>query len=140
MILGERNVVIEFHEGHIIAEHLIEYKKKQASHKEYSASLNFLVDLRFAKFTGRADKVRKYVDFLANHRNVVGARKVALVADSPDPVVMGTLYQNMQSSLPQDLKIFASIENALRWLDLDMSTASVLRILQELRTKREGKL
>jgi hypothetical protein len=135
VILSEKNLIIEFHDGLIIAELLIEYKKKQASHKDYSPDRNFLVDLRFAEFTKRADKVQKYVDYLSNHSEIAGVRNVALIADSPDPVVMGKLYQYMQSSLPQNLQIFATMENAIRWLDLDISAKTAFEILDELRTQ-----
>lgn len=133
IILPEKNLIIEFHDGLIIAELLIEYKKKQATHQDYSPNRNFLVDLRFAEFTRRADKVQKYVNYLSNHNEIAGARNVALLADRPDPVVMGTLYQNMQSSLPQNLQIFATMENAIRWLELDISAKIAFEILDELR-------
>lgn len=133
IILPEKNLIIEFHDGLIIAELLIEYKKKQATHQDYSPNRNFLVDLRFAEFTRRADKVQKYVNYLSNHNEIAGARNVALLADRPDPVVMGTLYQNMQSTLPQNLQIFATMENAIRWLELDISAKIAFEILDELR-------
>jgi hypothetical protein len=116
---------------------LIEYKKNQATHKDYSPNRNFLVDLRFAEFTQRVDKVRKYVNYLSNSE-IAGVRYVALLADKPDPVVMGTLYQYMQSSLPQNLQIFAAMENVIRWLNLDISAKTASEILEELRKNLDG--
>lgn len=137
IILPEKNLIIEFHDGLIKAEQLIEYKKNQATHTDYSPNRNFLVDLRFAEFTQRVDKVRKYVNYLSNSE-IAGVRNVALLADKPDPVVMGTLYQYMQSSLPQNLKIFTAMENAIRWLNLDISAKTAFEILEELRKNSDG--
>jgi len=134
VILSEKNLIIEFHDGTILAEFLITYKKKQALHKEFSPHHNLLVDLRYAKFTKRVDKVQKYVNFLEHHHEIAGTRNVALLADSPDPVVMSTLYQSMQSNLPQNLKIFASLENAIQWLGADIRVEKVNTILEILRS------
>ena len=68
IILPEKNLIIEFHEDLIIAELLIEYKKKQATHEDYSPNRNFRVDLSFAEFTRRPEKVQKYVNFLSDHK------------------------------------------------------------------------
>lgn len=132
-IFPERNLIIEFHDGLIRVEELIAFKKHQAAHPDYSPNRNMLADLRFAKFTQRSKKVQKYVNFLSDHKDIAGVRNVALLADSPDPVVMGTLYKFMQRDLPQNLQIFAKMENAITWLKLDILPETVFAILDELR-------
>lgn len=137
LVLPEKKLIIEYHQGLIIIDALIEYKKQQAAHPDFSPNYDILVDLTKTVFSRKPKNIEKYIDYLSKHTEIAGLRKVALLADGPDSVVIATLYQQMHGKLKQEPRIFSTLEIALDWLRCDITAENVSGILDTLRMSSE---
>jgi hypothetical protein len=137
LVMPERKLIVEYHQGIIIIDTLIEYKKRQAAHPDFSPNYDILVDLTKTIFSRKPKNIERYINYLFEHEEVAGVRKVALFVDGPDSVVIATLYQQMHGKLNQVPQIFSTLEIALDWLRSDMTVEDVSGILDSLRLSPE---
>jgi len=133
-ILLNHNLVIEFHSGILTALNYIEFKKKLLNDSLFKADLNHLIDFKNVKFNTNPTDISDFVDFLKSRTQFLGNRKVAFVTNTPNQVVSTTIYKLTQGNLNQEVEIFSTEENALKWLNIPNSVIKdVLKIIKKLK-------
>jgi hypothetical protein len=133
-ILLNHNLVIEFHSGILTALNYIEFKKKLLNDSLFKADLNHLIDFKNVKFNTNPTDISDFVDFLKSRTQFLGNRKVAFVTNTPNQVVSTTIYKLTQGNLNQEVEIFSTEENALKWLNIPNSVIKdVLKIINKLK-------
>ena len=133
-ILLNHNLVIEFHSGILTALNYIEFKKKLLNDSLFKADLNHLIDFKNVKFNTNPTDISDFVDFLKSRTQFLGNRKVAFVTNTPNQVVSTTIYKLTQGNLNQEVEIFSTEENAVKWLNIPNSVIKdVLKIINKLK-------
>jgi len=133
-ILLNHNLVIELHSGILTALNYIEFKKKLLNDSLFKADLNHLIDFKNVKFNTNPTDISDFVDFLKSRTQFLGNRKVAFVTNTPNQVVSTTIYKLTQGNLNQEVEIFSTEENALKWLNIPNSVIKdVLKIINKLK-------
>lgn len=120
-ILSEYNLVLEFHSGILTAENYIEFKKDLINNEHFKANLNHFIHFKNVKFDTNPKDISEFIDFLKGKSQSLGNRKIAFVTNTPNQVVSTTIYKLMQENLNQQVEIFSTEENALKWLNIPNS-------------------
>lgn len=133
-ILPDKNLLIELYEGIINPKVFIKYKIAQSKDKNFNPDLNILVDFGNSRIHSvKPAHLQIYTDFLRDHPELVGLRRIALWAHNPHQMVVAVLYKKKQSGLKQHIQIFSNLDYAVDWLNLDISLSEVESILDELK-------
>ncbi len=115
-IYSEYNLIAEFHSGTLNLESYLQFKKDLFSHKEFKSGMNYYINLKKVNFTIPTEDIQKFAEFNNKRPSFLKRRKIALVTDTPNQVVSTTIYKTLLNKKNQDIKIFSTNENALRWL------------------------
>jgi hypothetical protein len=117
-IIPELKVAVEYYEGQISLNDIIEFELSEMENSEYRPTLNFVADFRNAELIAAESDVKKFVDFLKKTEGIIDQRKVALVTDTPNQVVLTTLYALYTSDMPVKNKVFSTLDAAMKWLEI----------------------
>jgi hypothetical protein len=133
-IIPELQVAVEYYEGQLSLNDIIEFELREMENSEYSPKLNFIADFRNAELIASEGDVKKFIDFLKKTKGIVDQRKVALVTETPNQVVLTTLYALYTSDMPVKNKVFSTLDAAMKWLEIkEESHKIILKSLEELR-------
>ncbi len=135
-ILSENNLVLEFHSGILTAENYIEFKKDLINNKNFKANLNHFIHFKNVKFDTTPNDISQFINFLKSRSQSLGKRKIAFITNTPNQVVSTTIYKLMLEDLTQQVEIFSTEENALKWLNIsDSGRNEVLEIIKTFKKK-----
>lgn len=126
-ILTEIPVIVEYYEGLITLNDLIEFEIREMNDENYSPDLNTITDLRNAKLSALDYEVNEFVNFLKQTKGIVGNRKVAIITNTPDQVAITSLYSMYTKDLPIKNEVFSTIEAAISWLGLPVSLFKLIK-------------
>jgi hypothetical protein len=133
-IISELQLAVEYYEGQISLNDVIAFELSEMKNSEYSPMLNFIADFRNAELTASESDVKEFVDFLKKTEGIIDNRKVALVTDTPNQVVLKTLYALYTSDTPVKIKVFSTLDAAMKWLEVKEKDHSLIfQTLEELK-------
>lgn len=115
-ILPNYKLVLEFHKGILKTDTYIEFKKLLALDPLFEANLNYLIHFKQVTFKTSSEDIEKFVAFMSSKKDVLGKRRVAFITNTPNQVVSTTIYKYLQSSLMQEVEIFSTTQEAIKWL------------------------
>jgi hypothetical protein len=129
IILPDLKLIIELFSNSTTINDAIELKKLEIKDVNYDASFNFIVlfiniDLRSTDIT--EIEIKKYVESIKSDKQIIGNRKSAIIAEKPNQVVLGTLYEMIAKELPMNFKIFSTIQAAMFWIGLSSEYESIV--------------
>ena len=117
IILPELKLIIEYFAGPIDAECVLSEKKRMINDPLFDQSYNILDDFRDAVMDYSSEGTKKIIEWIARNHNF--PRRAAHLTNSPDQVVATTLFDHLKTpKLLIDLKIFSTIEEAIKWVRL----------------------
>lgn len=119
-VYPEEKLVLEYQGGVVNGQDLINYKKRMADDSSFSSSFNVLVDIRDSIYKEKLSGVANYVSFLKTRPDIAGNRKVAVLTNRTNQVVIAFMYQNMQQDLKQIVEVFSTLEAIKNWLNIKM--------------------
>jgi len=125
-ILKGLKLRIELFSGKIFYHDLINLINSEFQDKDYDPALNTLVVLSNAKFSLSHQEIDQFVCDYKNNNNYIGYRKVAILTNTPNQVVISTLYDNAINNLPMSQKIVSTMEAALHWLGISLKHEQVI--------------
>lgn len=135
-ILPNHNLIIEYYSGDIDFVSFMNFKKKLILEPLFTPNLNILIHFKNATFKMTDEEINKYIHFSETDIKVIGKRKIALITETPNQVVVSTLFKMIQRIKSKSVEIFSTKEAALRWLNIkDLSTTEVTLILNNLHNK-----
>lgn len=132
-IVTQLKIIIEYYEGELNLEPLIEFKKRQAADKNYSPHYDIIADLRKCDLKINPDEVDSYMEFLVKNRMIVGNRKNAIITQEPYQVVFSELLKRSYSRLSKTIEIFSSVSAALNWINKkDLNLEKFNKIMRDI--------
>ncbi|MBN2167116.1 MAG: STAS/SEC14 domain-containing protein [Marinilabiliaceae bacterium] len=115
-IIPELKLVIEFYSGKIRINDFIELIEKEVKDERFNSKYNTIVsidqaDVDLINFS----EAKNWVESVRSFEDYIGRRKFAIVTSSIKQVIISTMFVYEAKILPMQIKVFSSIEAALRW-------------------------
>lgn len=127
-ILPELKLIIEVLAGSLGIPDAIELKEREVNDSLYNPGYNFIVVANFVEATLDTDvDFSAYIDTLTSSKKMVAPRKSAILTQTPQQVVFGTLYKHAIQTLPIDFKIVSTLKAALKWINLPMELEETIQ-------------
>lgn len=117
-ILPELRLQIEKASGKCSTDDFLKLKMQELKDPLYNKNYNFLVDIRNLDFTYSSVELQKFLHFLHTQENVVGKRKSAFLTTTPQQIALITMYSNKTKDLPMNFKVFTTIKESLRFIEI----------------------
>ena len=125
IILPELKLIIEYFAGPIDAACVLAEKERMINDPLFDKRYNVLDDFRDASMDYSLEGTREIIEWIAGNHNY--PRKSAHLTTSPDQVVATSLFGTLKSTkLVINLKIFSTIEQAIKWVDLDIENKAII--------------
>ncbi len=139
-IIPEKELIIEFYGGGPTISEMFEFVGVIKSDKAYNNRFNVLADISEITLTPNMKSIINYIDFLKQTDEVVNTKKMALITNSPQTVVIGTMFMEFSKELPLIINVFSTFETAVHWLDISgFSHKDYLRIVSEIKRANKNK-
>lgn len=114
---------------------ILEFKKGEAVDPDFSPDLDIIVDMRNLIFNISIPDIEAFVDFNKNHSEIMGNRRNAVITNTPNQVVVTTLFKQMHNDLPQAFHVVSTLEAAVGWVHCGLTPTQVSAILNGLKEK-----
>ena len=125
IILPELKLIIEYFAGPIDADCVLAEKQRMINDPQFDQSYNILDDFRDAIMDYSSEGTIKIIEWIAKNHNY--PRRAAHLTNSPDQVVATTLFDHLKTpKLLIDLKIFSTIEEAIKWVRLGPNQQDII--------------
>jgi len=111
------------------------FKKEQATNPDFSPEFNLICDLRDLVYDVTVSDIESFVDFYLQNRHLMGKRRNALITQTPYQMVVATLFEKMQVSLPQSIRIVSTVGAAVSWVNCDLTGQQVNDIIEDLKKR-----
>ena len=115
-IFPEHRLIIEFHKGILEVDTYIEFKKKLAIDTLFEANMNYLIHFKEVTFKTTSEDILRFIDFMKTQEEKIGKRRLAFITNTPNQVVSTTIYKSLQNDLMQEVEIFSTNSEAIKWL------------------------
>ena len=120
-VLPDFKIIIEYFNGAITLNDIIENDKNIVIDKQYNLNYNSIIDFRNAQLMLSQDDISSYINFVITNSQIIGKRKVAFITRTPDHVALLTIYEMLSENLPMTYNIFSTIEASLKWIGVSIS-------------------
>ena len=125
-IIADLKVIVEYYEGRIFLNDMIEFETREMKDKEYYPQLNMIADLRNAELLASDKDVIEFADFMKKTKELLAERKVAIVTNTPYQAALTTLYSLYTADSPLNNKVFSTLEAAMKWIGLPESKQHII--------------
>ncbi len=119
-ILPENKLIIEKYLGTFFIHEYERMKKEEFAHPDFNVNYNVLADVRQASFGIKVNtpdkKMELVTEYLQTHKDKIGKRKCAFLAENPEQVVNSIFFSEYVKDLPIYVKTFSTVNAALQWL------------------------
>jgi hypothetical protein len=130
--LEDYGIIVEKHSGLIDVDKLKQFMFKKKSDPKFSSDFHYLIDIRKTQFTRSVEKVRDFIDFMANDHSEILNQQIAFLTSESEQVAMSTVFQMLYKGNRQRVRIFSTLEHALLWLNVDMDYNEVEEVIRNL--------
>lgn len=117
-IIPDKEIIIEYFAGKISLENILELKLRESQDLNYNSNFNIIDDSRDAEFLLNEQDIKLYVEHLSQSKLFVGERNAAYLTETPNQVVIATLFDVLKKELPVNVKIVSTVDAALSWVGL----------------------
>lgn len=118
IILPEHKLIIEYFNGNITIQDIIDSKNKKNKLENFNPSFDHIIDLRNAEFDFSHEEIKKIAEFQNANREYIAKRKSAFITSKPEHVSMAMLFSISIKHLPIEFEIFTTVGAALNRLDI----------------------
>lgn len=115
-VLEEYNLKLEIFSGSLTLEHLIEFKKQDATKQNLLKPYNIICDIRQLTIGGLTDELMQLSVFLKQNGELNIKRKSAIITSTANQHVYANIFSKLNGGLANQIKVFLSVEEALKWL------------------------
>jgi len=115
-IFPDLELVIDLYHGDLNLNGLIAFKRRQVLDTAFSPRYDLIADSRRSVLHFEPSDVELYADFVMQAGDVIGTRKTAFIADKPFQVVLATLFEHFDNTLPHTFKVFSTESAAIGWV------------------------
>jgi hypothetical protein len=115
-IFKNKKLIITDYKGVIHLEDIKRNMTKMSQHPNYSPNYSVINDFSNCKLELDHDDVAEYLEFIENDLQIIASRKVALIANEVNEVVLSMLFSSLSYEYHIVSKTFRYFENALFWL------------------------
>ena len=133
-ILEKENLIIEVHSGTCNSDSFQFFKSKLAEDPYFHKDFKFLVHIKNLKFETTMDDIDQLAHFIKNKEAKFGKRTVGILTETPEQVVTSTLYMTLFSKEANDVKVFSTNRETLKFLKINSNKFPFIEsILQDLK-------
>lgn len=118
-IFPDKKLIVEYYYGSVRLNDLILYQNNVSFDKYYNPNYNVINDYRDAKLILNEKDIVKYINFIKTSPKLYGSRRIAQITNSPDQVVITTLFNLLKSDLPVKVHVVSTLGAAINWVGLD---------------------
>ncbi len=115
-IFPDLELVVDLYHGDLNLNGLIAFKRRQVLDTAFSPRYDLIADSRRSVLHFEPSDVELYADFVMQAGDVIGTRKTAFIADKPFQVVLATLFERFDNTLPHTFKVFSTESAAISWI------------------------
>jgi hypothetical protein len=137
IVIEEKKLVVELLSGIMTLKSYREYKQKQSSDVLFSPDYNLISYTEDLLVDATVDQVSDYVDFILINGNVAGKRKTDSVIHTTNLHVYALIFEKLHENkgLLQEYRVFSDVQEAIDWLDVDLSILDMFAIIDRLRSQ-----
>lgn len=117
-IIPSCNIIIEQYNGPILMQDIIDIKKEISSHSNYSPNFNVIMDFEYSDLVFNSSKLIDYIEFANGFNKIYGKRKTAFLTNTPNEVVLTTIFGLVKGDLPIDSNTFSTFGAIASWFGL----------------------
>lgn len=133
-IIPELKIILEYFCGKTGLIDLVEHRKILIQDNDYDSNFNSITDFRDTDFVASRKDVAAYVEFTKSTPKMIGKRRAAILADTPQQTVIPAIYILKTQDLPFQIEIFSTLAAAINWVNLSDDDLETLEdILKEMR-------
>ena len=132
----ELKVMVEYFSGLVNLNSMIDHRKALIKENLYDPGFNSITDFRDANFEAKREDVINYAKFTKSTPSMLGKRKAAILANTPQQNVITRLYTLNTQDLPFIIEIFYTLDAALNWINLTTDDMGIIEnTLHEMRNR-----
>lgn len=132
IIHKEQNMIIEKHNGTLLADSLIKFLIKKELNTDFSKNFNYLIDLRNSFFTKRTDKIQELIVHISKNHNYLFNNKIAFITQTNEQYAMASIFKMLSPTNPKNIHIFNYIDEAAIWLNSKLKIDDLNNIICSL--------
>jgi hypothetical protein len=137
IIVKEKQLIIEYYSGKIYLEDFIKIHDKKSNDVDFNVNFNLLIDFRDAEIYLDEKDVLELVKYHKNSKKLFGKRYAAHLTQTPNQVVAGINFDQYNTELPIQIKIFSTLEASLSWIGLKIDDKNMIQsYLDTLKAQR----
>jgi hypothetical protein len=125
-IITELKVIVEYFEGDIFLNDMIDFETREMNDKDYNPKFNMITDLRNVELIASENDVLQFVSFMKKTTQLLDQRKVAIITNTPKQAALTTLYVLYFADSPIVNKVFSTLKGAIEWIGLPSEKISVV--------------
>jgi|GEM_PF-1075805 len=118
IIIPGKKLIIEHFSGEIDLDVILKLKRKESLDSNYNPNYNIIDDSRKAQFSLNFNDIKNYVEHIRNNELLNGKRNAAYLTETPNQVVIATLFKQLKKELPINVSIVSTLDRALDRVEL----------------------
>jgi len=134
-IFKDKHLIVEYHEDNATIQDLIAFRLQQGADVNFSPTYNLISDIRNLTFDVTLSDVDAFAAFHKQNPHLIGKRKNAILTETPDQVVLVTVFDSSHIDLSQSIQVVSTISSAVSWVGTVLSSATIKSILDDLKGK-----
>jgi hypothetical protein len=125
-ILPEQKLLLQYFKGMVNIDVTIASLSKLSNDNSFNSSFNSIVDFRDAFLQFEEKDAAKFIEFLQKQNIFNPNKKIAFLTDTPNQVVLLTLFSAFAQNFNLLNKIFSTLEISLHWIPIDENDKSLI--------------
>lgn len=120
LIIKPLKLIIQFHQNDLTLEDIKALKQSIIDDPDYSASFNFIIDLRLADIKMTPDELQGYGNWVEEALNDE-KKHMSLLTSNPQQVSSAFIFKLNDNFKNLSYEVFSTVEGALCHVDVDIS-------------------
>ena len=116
-IIVTKKIIIETFVGSFTIDSYKELKNREFKDTKFNPAYSVIADLREIESLYNNKEAKLIADFLFDNKDKITNRKSALVTSTKQQVVGSMLFETYSNKLPINVKVFSTLEAALKWIE-----------------------
>ena len=126
IILKELKLIIQFYQGDITLDGLINLKKEVLQDKSYNTDYGLLTDFRLSNILLNLDEVEEYGNWLKKNSNRNNLN--IIMTSTPDQTVKTVMFGLNEKLIKYNFKTCSTLEHSLEQLNVDLKNIKKVKI------------
>lgn len=127
------NIIIQSFNGEITLDLLKSFKRKELQKEGFARPINILCDIRGLKISSLVNETTDFISFSMENGELYIKRKSAVLVKNASQHVYASLFSTSTKDMPNQIKVFTNISEALNWLGISLNSDEAEELLIEVK-------